>query len=169
MSAAPIPGRITAATEGGAVVFLIGMRINSFRALRSWWPTARAMPRMIRELTADPDSGLLGSRIRLGLPRSIEVVQYWESHEKLLAYATAADHLHRPAWTEFNRRARAGRDKVGIWHETYVVPAGAHEVIYLNMPPHGLAAATGTAPIARRGNTAAERLDLRRASDRPAA
>ncbi|MDH6118546.1 hypothetical protein ABH930_001546 [Kitasatospora sp. GAS204A] len=164
MSAAPIPGRITAAAEGGTVVFHIGMRINNFRALRSWWPTVKAMPGMLRELAADPDSGMLGGRLRLGSPRDLEVIQYWESHEKLLAYATAQDHKHRPAWTEFNRRVRAGHGKVGIWHETYLVPAGAYETIYVNMPPHGLAAATGTAPISRRGNTAAERLGLRPSS-----
>jgi hypothetical protein len=47
---------------------------------------------------------------------------------------------------------------IGIWHETYLVPAGRHEAIYGNMPRIGLAAAGGHVPIARRGETAAERV-----------
>lgn len=121
---------------------------------------ARDAPRAGRR----PGQRNAGRSAAPGLPRDLEVIQYWESHEKLLAYATAQDHKHRPAWTEFNRRVRAGHGKVGIWHETYLVPAGAYETIYVNMPPHGLAAATGTAPISRRGNTAAERLGLRPSS-----
>lgn len=44
MSEKPIEGRMTAAAEGDMVVFLIGMRINRFRALRSWLPVTAAMP-----------------------------------------------------------------------------------------------------------------------------
>ncbi len=46
-------GRRTSGTEGGVTVFLIGMRINRFRALRHWLPVFTAMPRMLRELRAD--------------------------------------------------------------------------------------------------------------------
>ncbi|MGW6306404.1 DUF4188 domain-containing protein, partial [Streptomyces niveus] len=38
MGTKPIEGRMTAGAEGDVVVFLVGMRINNFRALRSWWP-----------------------------------------------------------------------------------------------------------------------------------
>ncbi|CAM5694173.1 hypothetical protein SANTM175S_00904 [Streptomyces antimycoticus] len=37
---------------------------------------------------------------------------------------------------------REGRGKVGFWHETYAVPAGAHEAVYVNMPAFGLGKAT---------------------------
>jgi hypothetical protein len=158
MAAPPIPGRSAADHEGGVVVFLIGMRINRFRALRSWWPVSAAMPRMLKELAEDPHSGLLGHRMRLGPPRVVELVQYWESEEKLLAYAADPSRGHRPAWAAFNRAARAGGGNVGIWHETYVVPAGSHEAVYVDMPPYGLAEATGTVPLARRGESARERL-----------
>jgi hypothetical protein len=161
MGATPIPGRMTADATEGVTVFLIGMRINNFRALRSWWPVFRAMPRMLRELSQDQGSGLLGYRLRLGSPRDFEVIQYWESPEKLLGYAAAPERQHRPAWAAFNRHARAGRGHVGIWHETYVVPAGGHECIYADMPPYGLAAATAVVPVARRGEQAAERLAAR--------
>ncbi|GGX76546.1 hypothetical protein GCM10010358_33520 [Streptomyces minutiscleroticus] len=140
------------------VVFLIGMRINSFAAVRSWWPVARAMGPMVEELTRDRDSGLLGCRTLLGGAREVHLVQYWESQEKLLAYASARDKEHRPAWAAFNRRLREGRGKVGFWHETYVVPAGSHESVYVNMPASGLGGATGVVPVGRRGDRAAERL-----------
>ncbi|MFF2662299.1 DUF4188 domain-containing protein [Kitasatospora sp. NPDC058032] len=158
MAATLIRGRTTADHEGSVVVFHIGMRINRFRALRSWWPASAAMPRMLKELAEDPHSGLLGYRMRLGLPRVLELVQYWESPEKLLAYAADQDQEHRPAWAAFNRLAREGAGNVGIWHETFVVPAGSHEAIYIDMPPYGLAEATGTVPVARRGETARERM-----------
>lgn len=32
---------------------------------------------------------------------------------------------------------------VGIWHETYAVQAGAHESLYVGMPPTGLGKAFG--------------------------
>ncbi|MEU6810589.1 DUF4188 domain-containing protein [Streptomyces sp. NPDC046831] len=160
MGEKPIEGRTTAATEDGVVVFLIGMRVNRFTAVRSWWPVAREMPAMLRELARDQGSGLLGCKLLVGPPREAYVVQYWESKEKLLAYASASDRRHRPAWAAFNRRLRQGRGRVGFWHETYVVPAGAHESVYVNMPAHGLGRATGVVPVGRRGESAAERLRI---------
>jgi hypothetical protein len=47
---------------------------------------------------------------------------------------------------------------VGIWHETYLVRAGAYEAIYGNLPRIGLAAAGDHVPIARRGQSAARRV-----------
>ncbi|WP_277441350.1 DUF4188 domain-containing protein [Streptomyces sp. SPB162] len=161
MGAELIEGRVTAAAEGDLVVFVIGMRINNFWALRSWWPVFTAMPRMLKELSREKDSGLLGFRLRPGMPRVFEVIQYWESREKLLAYAAAPDAEHRPAWTAFNRRARAGKGRVGIFHETYVVPAGGYESIYVDMPAYGLGEAAGVVPVGRRGESAKARLAYR--------
>ena len=152
------PERLCAQVDGSFVVFLIGMRINHFRAPRSWWPVFTAMPRMLRELSQDESSGLLGYRLLLGGPRIVYVLQYWESQEKLLAYASDQDRRHRPAWAAFNRYARAGKGHVGIWHETYAVPAGSYECIYSDMPAFGLGAATGVIPVGQRGERAAERL-----------
>ncbi|GEC06950.1 hypothetical protein SSP24_46050 [Streptomyces spinoverrucosus] len=157
----PVEGRMTAVGEGEIVVFLIGMRVNSFAALRSWWPVARAMPPMLAELSREKGSGLLGHQFLLGFPRVLYVVQYWDSKEKLLAYASAPDREHRPAWAAFNRRLREGKGKVGFWHETYVVPAGSYESVYVNMPEFGLGRATGVVPVARRGDRAADRLRVK--------
>ncbi|WP_328731430.1 DUF4188 domain-containing protein [Streptomyces caniferus] len=158
MSDEPVQGRMTTDGDREVVVFLIGMRVNSWRAVRSWLPVFRAMPRMLKELARDPDSGMLAYRPLVGPGRSFGVLQYWDSKEKLFAYATDPGGAHRPAWAAFNRRAREGRNKVGFWHETYVVPAGSYESIYVNMPSFGLGKALGTVPVGRRGERAADRM-----------
>ena len=67
--------------------------------------------------------------------------QYWDSFDKLMAYAHDTSAQHFPAWAAFNRAV--GRDgTVGIWHETYLVEPGKYETIYANMPLFGLAAAS---------------------------
>ncbi|WP_405486209.1 DUF4188 domain-containing protein [Streptomyces sp. NBC_00096] len=163
MSAKPIPGHTTAAAEGDVVVLLIGMRINHFWAVHHWLPVLLAMPRMLRELTRTEGRGLLGHVLLTGSPRTYYVVQYWESKEKLYAYAKAPDMFHHRAWAIINRKERAGklRQHVGLWHESYVVPEGSYESIYADMPPYGLAAATGTLPLEARGRRASDRFKHR--------
>ncbi|MGW1344806.1 DUF4188 domain-containing protein [Kribbella sp. NPDC002412] len=151
-----VEGRQTAAYDGDLVVFLIGMRINSLRAVKAWRPVARAMGPMLRELSKDPDSGLLGYRM-LPTWRGITLIQYWESVEKLQAFANDGDRTHRPAWLDYFRQSFKG-GAAGIWHETYIVPAGSHETIYGNMPLIGLGKVAGVVPVKERGDTAADRL-----------
>ncbi|MCN9242842.1 DUF4188 domain-containing protein [Streptomyces sp. RY43-2] len=159
MFAKPVPGRTTAAAEGEVVVLLIGMRINHFWAVHQWLPVMLSMFRMLGELARDRSRGLLGHVLLTASPRSYHVVQYWESKEKLYAYAAAADALHHRVWGIVNRKERAGKlhRHVGLWHEAYVVPEGSYESIYFDMPPAGLAAATGTLPVESRGRRAADR------------
>lgn len=161
----PIPGLTTAAAEGDAVVLLIGMRINHFWAPHAWLPVMLGMPRMLRELGKDPSRGLLWHVMLTASPRTYYVVQYWESKEKLYAYATDPALKHHKAWAAFNRRMRgdhaeSGRH-VGLWHETYVAAQGSYETIYFDMPAFGLAGATGTLPLERRGRRAADRFAYR--------
>ena len=125
------------------VLFLIGMRINRLRAVRSWLRVARAMPKMLQELADQPELGLLGARNYVS-GRDVTVVQYWRSREHLNRYARAAEHLHLPAWRAFNQ-AVAASGRVGIWHESYPIPVGEVGTIYVNMPAAGLAAALGGA------------------------
>jgi hypothetical protein len=132
-------GRYTARLDRPVVLFLIGMRINKLFALRKWWPVARAMPRMLAELEARPDAGLLWHRFYVS-PPVVLVQQYWESFDKLLAYAHDKSAVHFPAWAAFNR-AVGSSGSVGIWHETYLIEPGKFESLYGNMPLFGLAAA----------------------------
>jgi len=165
MFAKPIRGRTTAAVEGDAVVLLIGMRINHFWAVHHWLPVFVAMPRMLRELQKDKSRGLLSHVLLTASPRTYYVVQYWESKEKLYAYASSPDMLHHKAWSIINRKERAGkvRGHVGLWHESYIVPEGAYESIYADMPAFGLAAAHGQVPLEKRGRRAKDRFAYRSA------
>jgi Domain of unknown function (DUF4188) len=143
--------------DESVVVFLIGMRVNRLRAIRTWLPVARAMPRMLAELAKDPALGLLGVTSCIQ-GRGALSVQYWRDAESLLAYAHDPDHEHRPAWREFNRLVRDADGVVGIWHETFVVPARAHESVYVDMPSQGLLGALGALRVDSRLNSARERL-----------
>jgi hypothetical protein len=153
--AGTLPHQFTARIEGDFVVFLIGMRINKPWRVGSWLPVARAMPAMLRELEAKgPSAGLLGHS---GLSMKV-IVQYWRSFAHLEAYARDPDARHWPAWVEFNRRMRNRRGDVGIWHETYLVPAGQYENIYSGMPRIGLAAFGKIEPIGRTSESARTRI-----------
>ncbi|MER5183053.1 DUF4188 domain-containing protein [Streptomyces sp. NPDC002896] len=168
MFAKPIPGRTTAAAEGDAVVLLIGMRINHFWAVHQWLPVMLSMFRMLGELAKDSSRGLLGRILLTASPRTYYVVQYWESKEKLYAYAASPDMFHHKVWAITNRMERAGkvRQHVGLWREAYVVPEGSYESIYFDMPPFGLAAATGVLPVESRGRRAADRFAHRSSGSR---
>jgi hypothetical protein len=155
-----VPKRVTAEIEGDFVVFLIGMRINKLSKPWKWLPIFVAMPRMIRELEQRPESGFLGATNYLGGPRSPMLVQYWRSFEQLEAYARSKDAAHWPAWVAFNQRVGSNGD-VGIWHETYLVPAGRYDCVYNNMPPTGLGAVSQLVPATGRKAAAASRAGVR--------
>lgn len=150
-----VPGRMTADIDGEFVVFLIGMRVNKLWKLHKWLPVARAMGPMLRALYQRPELGLLSAHFWIG-PRGPLVVQYWRSVEQLEAFARDASLPHHPAWRAFNRAVGSGGD-VGIWHETYVVPAGKWETLYGNMPRFGLAQAGEHVQTGMKGEAAAQR------------
>ena len=155
-----IDKRVTAEIEGDFVVFLIGMRINRPLRASKWLPVFLAMPKMVRELEQRPESGFLAAKLYLGSLRQPMVVQYWRSFEQLESYARNRENAHWPAWVAFNRNVGSNGD-VGIWHESYLVPADSYECVYNNMPPTGLGAATRLIPAAGRKATAAGRAGLR--------
>jgi hypothetical protein len=152
--------RVTAEIEDDFVVFLIGMRINRWLKVWKWLPIFLAMPKMIRELERDPDAGFLGATTYFGSPRRPMLVQYWRSFEDLERYSRSQDAVHWPAWVSFNKRVGSNGD-VGIWHETYLIPAGGYECVYNNVPPTGLGAVTNLVPAAGRKATAASRAGVR--------
>ena len=157
-----LEGRRTAEMEDRdeVVVFLIGMRINRLWQVWRWLPVLAAMPRMIVELAKDPSRGLL-SRPRTFLSgRVVLLVQYWNSFEDLERYARDPKSQHLPAWRAFNKRIR-DNGSVGIFHETYRVPASQAETVYANMPVFGLAGATSAVRVSGGRHTAAARLGAR--------
>ena len=103
-----IPARMTHDYDGDLVVFLIGMRINKPWRPDLWLPVFFAMSAMLAELSKDADSGLLGYRLTFGAGGPL-LVQYWNSHEKLYAYAS--DRM-RPT-VRPGRRSTAGPEGSG--------------------------------------------------------
>jgi hypothetical protein len=132
------------------------MRPNRWWKIHKWLPVAMAMPRMLKELKAHPESGFLGA-----LPGFSAMVQYWRSFEHLERYARSHEHAHWPAWVAFNKRVRVASGDVGIWHETYLVRAGEYETIYNAMPRIGLAAGGRYVPIGASKDAARDRVSSR--------
>ena len=154
------PGRFTADVEGDFVVFLIGMRVNKPWKLRKLAFMAGTMPKLLKELEADPSLGCLSSRQVLHSPIAPVVMQIWRSFEELEAYSAAQS--HKELWQRFFELVKLDGD-IGIWHETYRVRAGEYECIYGNMPRFGLAVAGE-----HRGLGSASRASTRLAGDDPA-
>lgn len=148
--------RSTHRYDGELVVFLIGMTINRPWRPDLWLPTFAAMPRMLRELSQDPESGLMGYRLTIER-YGPTLIQYWNSLDKLYAYASDGNAEHRPAWAAFNQRARRAPGAAGVWHETYLVDRA--ESIYVGAPVMGLAGATTHVPNEHAGSRARDRLD----------
>jgi hypothetical protein len=145
--------RMTAEIEGDFVVFLIGARINKPWKIHKWLPVALAMPRMLKELAANPDSGFLGYEQSFGI-----IVQYWRSFDHLERYARNRDAQHWPAWVAFNQNVSIASGDVGIWHETYRVAPGQYECIYGAMPRFGLAKAARHLPVSEARDSARSRI-----------
>lgn len=163
----------THAHDDAIVVFHIGMTIRRWYRPDLWLPVLLAMPRMLAELERnkaaaargeEEDLGFLGATTLLG-SKGPWVVQWWRSTEQLYAYARRPESAHLPAWRAFNAAARRSPGAVGIWHETYAVPAGQVESLYANGATIGLGRVTGTVPVMRRGRRAGERLGGRVHSD----
>lgn len=55
-------------------------------------------------------------------------------------------------------RTLSGSGDVGVWHETYQLTPGLHEVVYGDMPSFGLGKALGAVPIGQGQRTAQQRL-----------
>jgi hypothetical protein len=143
MAARIISGRYTAEIEGDFVVLLIGTRINALRGLR-WVKALSSMNRMLRELSDEPEKGLLG--YRMGFPT---IVQYWRSFEHLEAWSRDPDDIHAQVWRDLYRAGFLEDGSAGIWHETFRVRAGEYEAIYGNMPAQGLASISEPQPLGR--------------------
>lgn len=146
---------VTARLDGEFVVFIIGIRLNRLSKVHHWWSARRTMKRLLRELAADPGSGMLGFQ-QWGFQPALWVM-YWRSFEFLEKWARVPKGSHREAWTDFGRRL-AGPAGVGVWHETYLVREGTYETVYNNMPPTGLGRIGVLSPATGRFATARGRL-----------
>jgi hypothetical protein len=108
------------------------------RSASAWWFARRLRSAIAAESrrAATEDAGLLGSEFFAFDLRHFGVLQYWRSFEALEAWS------HTPPHSEWWRRAverMRTKGDLGVYHETFLVPAGAIESIYMNCPPVGLA------------------------------
>jgi hypothetical protein len=149
--------RLAARKDKDFVIFLIGMRVNKWWNLPAIFQAATAMPRMLRELHRNRESGFLGAEGWGG--RTSIMVQYWESFEKLEAFANDRQKTHYPAWIEFYKLAKKNDGAVGVWHETYMIKAGQYEAIYAHMPSFGLGKVLGVADATHSYETAQKRIN----------
>jgi hypothetical protein len=111
---------------------------------------------MLQTLYTHPEKGFLGGEQFL-FWRGTCLVQYWRSFEDLERFARHPSEPHLSAWKRFNQTVGAD-GSVGIFHETYLVPAGHYECVYGNMPAFGLARATRHVPAVGKRETARRRL-----------
>jgi hypothetical protein len=156
-------GRFAGTMEGEFVVFVIGMRINNLLAVNKWLPVSRAMPKMLQELSRQPELGLLHAEFFVSW-RNVMTLQYWRSYDHLHAYAHARDRAHLPAWAAFNKAAR-GNTAVGVYHESYLQRPGSYETVYVDMPRFGLAKAGAMVPAVGSMKDAADRLRASQVAD----
>jgi hypothetical protein len=150
-----LPGRWTADVDGDFVVFLIGFRASpSWKIVRAL-PLLASMPKMLADLSADPDKGLLAFR-RSGRT----IVQYWRSFEHLERFARSPADRHAQVWRNWFRQAQHLNPAVGIWHETYRVRATEYEAIYQGMPEGFGLLGAGTPRRLDGGSRAATRMGV---------
>jgi hypothetical protein len=93
--------------------------------------------------------------------RTTLLVQYWRNFDSLARFARDKELPHLERWRQFNKAVRDSGE-VGVWHETYRVRPGEDEAIYANMANmtvFGPAAARHHLPVARKGQSAATRID----------
>lgn len=153
-----LAGRYTAQIEGDFVVFLIGSQLNTMRALNKFRRIGNQMGEMLTVLNSNPAKGFLGGEnFYRFFPFTTALISYWRSFEDLEHFSRSKDEPHASAWSEYNRLI--GSDgTIGVWHETYLVPAQSYECVYANMPAFGLGKATTIAPVSGRSHTARKRL-----------
>ena len=128
----------------------------------------RVLRRVLRDLDAHPERGLLAGQVyRAG--RTLIAVQYWESFDALDAWARDHRLPHRRPWQQYLREA-LGDEAMGLWHETYLASPGSWEGVYLNLPPWGLAAGGEAVEMQATRGSARQRLrEQRKRSTRTAA
>lgn len=105
------------------VVIYLGMRVTSWRGLKTVFETGRGIVRAVAEKPA----GLLAHEFLLFGPLHVGMRQYWRDLESLEAFTRAMP--HKGWWAGFMRDDGG----TGFWHEAYRMNGGM-EAIYLGMP-----------------------------------
>jgi hypothetical protein len=109
------------------VVIYLGMRVNSWRGLRT---LAKTGPRIRRSVAAEPDGLLRHEFLTYSIaPPHVGMRQYWRDFDALEQWSRSDP--HRGWWKEL----LADPGGTGFWHETYFARGGV-EGIYLDLAEH---------------------------------
>ncbi|KAF4637386.1 hypothetical protein G7Y89_g684 [Cudoniella acicularis] len=133
---------VSKGSSKGVVIFLLGARSNdTMRGIFTpgYKESGDLFGAMWRDLSANREKwGYLGKTSTLIATddensNSMAWISYWRSLEHLQAFAHGEMHKKGRNWY-----LKGKYRNFGIMHETYVVPAGNWETIYLNFTPFGL-------------------------------
>ena len=114
----------------------LGIQVRRLTAFPYVARLKRAIERSARE-AKDSNAGLLQSDLFRIAWNHFGLIQYWRSFQDLEAWSHKAPHADW--WREAAERLRTKGD-LGIYHETFLVPAESIESIYMNAMPTGLLA-----------------------------
>lgn len=148
------PEKMVVEFDGDFVMMLLGMRINKPWKIHKWLPTMLAMPKMLKELKAHPETGYLGHQ-QFGFL----VIVYFRSFDQLEAYAHGKAYSHLPAWVKFGKSGGYASGDVGLWHELYQVRPGNYEAVYTAMPATGIGSFGTLIPAKQHRNSSRERME----------
>lgn len=137
------------------VVIYLGMRVNSFRGLRT---LVSVVPQIKASVAERPDGLLRHETIGWGLfPPHLGMRQYWRDFESLEDWSRTG--IHAEWWRSFVQ----DRKGTGFWHETYFA-RGGFEAIYIDVP-HKIGMMAFAPHVAKRGSMFSARRRLRISGD----
>lgn len=172
-TSAQFPGS-TAPSQKSVVVIKLAARSN--HPLGFFHPHMRAISNyfrlMIKELDDQSERyDYLGANTYIGAERASNnetmIIAYFRTYEGLSTFSHAPGGIHRQAWSYWSDNVM-GKGKSGegqmfsILHETYEMPAGHWENIYVNCQPTGLGATLHKVEVDSRGSWASPLVDARK-------
>ncbi|MGH7814766.1 MAG: monooxygenase family protein [Candidatus Binataceae bacterium] len=141
------------------IVIYLGMRVNSFRGLRTLLRTGAMIGAAV---AAKPEGLLLHENFLMSLfPPHAGMRQYWRDFGSLERWARTLP--HQDWWKNFLRDPGG----TGFWHETYFMRGGM-EAVYDDLPaPLGFMKFAPLQPARGRMFSARRRLNIKEAAPAP--
>lgn len=172
-TSAQFPGS-TSPSQSPIVVIKLAARSN--HPLGTFHPHLRVISTFFKRMINDLDDhsekyGFLGANTYIGAERKtaneIMILAYFRTYEGLHAWTHVPGGVHREAWSYWNTnvmaKAKLEESRMfSIMHETYQIPAGMWESIYINYHPSGLGATSYKIDVSGQERWASPLVDARR-------
>lgn len=125
----------------GFALLILGIKFS--HPLGVFAPGVKEAGKYFQEMVADlnarkKENGYLTGSVQQGV-NGLSIIGYFESMEALHAFAHAP--MHREAWNWWNTNVKA-MPHLGVYHESYDIPAHHWEAVYLQTPKLGLGSST---------------------------